>query len=280
MHTPSNDHATAPTQYIEANGTRYAYRSLGAPSDIPLICFQHFTGTLDNWDPVITNGLSKGRQLIIFDNKGVGLSSGTTPDSVAEMTTDALAFIAALGIRRFDVLGFSLGGFIAQYMAHIRPDIIRKIIIVGAAPQGVKVLHTFPDLIARAMQLDPRERFLFIFFEQSERSRSKGLATLGRLYERNADRDSDASVQAIGAQLTAITNWGKQSPSFDIASIQQPVFVVQGSNDEMMDTYNSYELFKRLPDAILSLYPDAAHGSFYQYPELFVSQAEYFLDSY
>lgn len=280
MHTPFNDHATAPTQYIEANGTRYAYRSLGAPSDIPLICFQHFTGTLDNWDPVITNGLSKGRQLIIFDNKGVGLSSGATPDSVAEMTTDALAFIDALGISRFDVLGFSLGGFIAQYMAHIRPDMIRKIIIVGAAPQGVKVLHTFPDLIGRAMQLDPKERFLFIFFEKSERSRSKGLATLGRLYERNADRDSDASAQAIGAQLTAITNWGKQSPSFDIASIQQPVFVVQGSNDEMMDTYNSYELFKRLPDAILSLYPDAAHGSFYQYPELFVSQAEYFLNEY
>ena len=275
-----NYHATAPTQYIEVNGTRYAYRSLGEPSETPLICFQHFTGTLDNWDPLITNGLAVDRQVILFDNKGVGNSTGTTPDSVAAMTTDAIEFIEALGIRRFDVLGFSLGGFIAQYLAHIRPDLIRKIIIVGAAPQGVKVLYSFPELIGRAMQLTPAERFLFIFFTASEASRSKGKATLGRLFERQQDRDADASMEAVQAQMTAITNWGKAPVDIDLKKITHPVLIVQGSNDEMMASHTSYELFQQLPDAVLSFYPDAAHGSFYQYPELFVSQAAYFLSKY
>ncbi|QHS62979.1 alpha/beta fold hydrolase [Chitinophaga agri] len=275
-----NYHATAPTQYIDVDGIRYAYRVLGEPSAIPLICFQHFTGTLDNWDPIITNGLAANRQVIIFDNKGVGNSTGTTPDSVAAMTADAIEFIAALGIKKFDILGFSLGGFIAQYMAHIRPDLIRKIIIVGAAPQGVKVLHTFPELIAKAMQLTPPERFLFIFFTASEASRSKGRATLGRLYERQADRDEETVLPAVQAQMTAITNWGKAPADIELSKITHPVMIIQGSNDEMMDSHTSYELFQQLPDAVLSFYPDAAHGSFYQYPELFVNQAEYFLSQY
>lgn len=275
-----NYHATAPTQYIDVDGTRYAYRVLGEPSAIPLICFQHFTGTLDNWDPIITNGLAANRQVIIFDNKGVGNSTGTTPDSVAAMTADAIEFIAALGIKKFDILGFSLGGFIAQYMAHIRPDLIRKIIIVGAAPQGVKVLHTFPELIAKAMQLTPPERFLFIFFTASAASRSKGRATLGRLYERQADRDEETVLPAVQAQMTAITNWGKAPADIELSKITHPVMIIQGSNDEMMDSHTSYELFQQLPDAVLSFYPDAAHGSFYQYPELFVNQAEYFLSQY
>jgi len=272
--------ASAPTQYVDVDGVKYAYRILGEQGDIPLICFQHFTGTLDNWDPLIVDGLAQDRQLILFDNRGVGNSDGETPDSVAAMSEDAVNFIRALGIEKFDILGFSLGGFIAQYLAFNYPGMIRKIIMVGTAPQGSEVLHTFPELIGRAMQLTDRERFLFIFFEKSVTSRARGMATLERLYERREDRDVEASLQAVQAQMTAITNWGKDAISIDLSVIPHPVFIVQGSDDEMMNSYNTVELFRQIPNALASFYPDSAHGSFYQYPELFVEQARYFLNRY
>lgn len=271
---------SAPTQYVDVDGVKYAYRTLGQNTGIPLVCFQHFTGTLDNWDPLIVDGLAADRQVIIFDNRGVGNSGGETPDNVTEMSEDALKFIQALGIEKFDILGFSLGGFIAQYLVSQYPQMIRKIIMVGTAPQGAKVLHAFPALIEKAMQLTPQERFLFIFFEKSASSRAKGMATLGRLYERKENRDVEASLQAVQAQMTAITNWGKHAVSIDLSTITHPVLIIQGSNDEMMDSVNTFELFRQIPNALASLYPDSAHGSFYQYPELFVEQARYFLNRY
>jgi pimeloyl-ACP methyl ester carboxylesterase len=274
------NHHTAPTRYIEADGIRFAYRTFGVSSEIPIICLQHFTGTLDNWDPVITNGLATQRQVILIDNRGVGNSDGETPDNVLDMSLDALKVINALGIDRCDLLGFSLGGFIAQLMAVQRPELFRKIIIVGSAPQGVKVLHTFPALITKAMQLEPAERFLFIFFTASEKSRSKGVSTLVRLAARTTDRDKDATMQAIEAQIKAITRWGTDPVTIDLAKIEHPVLIVNGSNDEMMESMSSIELFKNIPNAIVSLYPDSAHGSFYQYPEIFVDQANSFLNKF
>ncbi|MDI9860916.1 alpha/beta fold hydrolase [Flectobacillus roseus] len=280
MSTQINYAAEAATQYIEVNGNNYAYRQFGKKSGIPVIGFQHFTGTLDNWDPIILNGLAAEREVIIFDNTGVGNSSGETPNKVADMTHEAVAFIKALGISQFDVLGFSLGGFIAQYLVQDYPDLVRKLIIVGAAPQGSKVLEEFPQLIGKAMQKTPIERFLFIFFTPSEVSRSKGMATLQRLYARTVDRDQEANEKAIMAQMKAITEWGTDPVTIDLASIKHPVLIIQGSNDEMMDSDNSYLLFKQLPNAVLSYYPDSAHGSFYQYPELFVNQASDFLNNF
>lgn len=274
----SADHfSKAPTQYITIDGTVFAYRRFGKSSGIPLIGFQHFTGTLDNWDPYIMNGLSQDREVIVFDNRGVGNSGGTTPEKVSAMTVDAIAFITALGFDKVDVLGFSLGGFIAQQMAIQQPGLLRKIIMVGTAPQGVKVLHSFPALIEKAMQLTPLERFLFIFFTHSEQSRTKGLATLQRLSERKDDRDKEATASSVEAQLKAITSWGTDPVSIDISKIQHPVLIVQGSNDEMMDSDTSYAIFKQLPNAFLSYYPDAAHGSFFQHPERFVNEANFFL---
>ncbi|MCF6405063.1 alpha/beta hydrolase [Chitinophaga filiformis] len=270
----------APTQYIEVAGVPFAYRRFGNPSATPLIGLQHFTGTMDNWDPVIMNGLARDREVIVFDNRGVGNSKGATPEKVADMADDAIAFIDAMGFTQIDVLGFSLGGFIAQQMAVQRPALLRKIILVGTAPQGVKVLHSFPQLIERAMKLTPVERFLFIFFTKSEQSRAKGLAALNRLNERKEDRDQETSEEAVFAQLKAITSWGTDPVTLDISKIQHPVLIVQGSNDEMMDSETSYLLFKQLPNAILSYYPDAAHGSFFQHPDLFVSEASFFLNSY
>ncbi|WP_433780391.1 alpha/beta fold hydrolase [Flavobacterium anhuiense] len=277
MKTSEINALTAPTQYIEANGISFAYRRFGKPSAIPLVGFQHFTGTLDNWDPIILDGLAAEREIIIFDNAGVGNSSGETPDNVLAMTNDAVNFIKALGISKIDVLGFSLGGFIAQYLGEQHPDLINKIIIVGAAPQGTKALHNFPELIGRAQQKEPMEIFLYIFFTSSQESRNKGKAALQRLYSRAEDRSKATTEQAVMAQMKAITQWGTESPSINLKRIPHPVLILQGSNDEMMDSDSSYTLFKELPNAILTYYPDAAHGSFYQYPEMFVSQANYFL---
>jgi len=269
---------TAPTQYIIVNGINFAYRRFGKATAIPVVGFQHFTGTLDNWDPIIIDGLAAEREVIIFDNVGVGNSSGETPDTVAVMTEDAVAFIQALGLTKIDVLGFSLGGFIAQQLAEKHAELINKIIIVGAAPQGTKVLAGFPQLISGAMQKEPMERFLYIFFTTTAESRTKGEATLQRLNSRTVDRDNSTNQQAVMAQINAITRWGTDAPNIELKNIQHQVLIIQGSNDEMMDSASSYTLFKQLPHAFLNYYPDAAHGSFYKYPALFVNQANQFLN--
>lgn len=274
------NYADATTEYIAVNGTNYAYRSFGNPSDVPIVCLQHFTGTLDNWDPVIMNGLACERQVIVFDNTGIGNSSGTTPDNVMDMTKDAVKIIQAMGISKCDLLGYSLGGFIAQMMAVLSPDLIRKVILVGTAPQGTKALHSFPQLIEKAFQLSPQERFLFLFATQSERSRAKMSAALHRLNERAQDRDKATTMPAIQAQINAITHWGTDTPTINLSKIDKPVLIIQGSNDEMVDSDSSLELYRQIPNSILTFYPDSAHGSFFQYQELFVEQTNFFLDRF
>ena len=276
---PSN-FASAPTEYVEVEGVSYAYRSLGVPSEVPIVCLQHFTGTLDNWDPIIITGLATRRQVIMIDNTGVGNSGGITPDNVLDMTRDAIKIISTLKISQCDLLGFSLGGFIAQTMVVMRPGLLRKIILVGTAPQGAKALQSFPQLVEKAFRLNRMETYLFIFATKSEKSRSRLTATLQRLMERKQDRDKETNMPAIKAQITAITRWGTDDVTISLNEIRQPVLIIQGSNDEMMDSASSLELFKQIPNSILSYYPDAAHGSFLQYPEMFVDQANFFLDHF
>jgi pimeloyl-ACP methyl ester carboxylesterase len=281
MNTPILNYADAPTQYVEVEGIRYAYRSLGNQQGIPIVCLQHFTGTLDNWDPIVINGLAKERSVITIDNTGIGNSSGTTPDNVQDMTRDAIKVITTLGIGKCDLLGFSLGGFIAQTIAIDRPDLLRKIILVGTAPQGALVLHSFPQLVEKAFGFDPKEGYLFLFATKSDKSRSKLTATLGRLMERKNDRDKATSLPAIQAQIKALTRWGTDPVTLDLHEIRQPVLIVQGSNDEMMDSpTTSQHLFEQIPNAILIVYPDSSHGMFFQFPELFVNQANFFLDHF
>ncbi len=275
------NYAGAPTKFIEVEGIRYAYRSLGKQSDIPIVCLQHFTGTLDNWDPIVINGLAKERRVITIDNRGIGNSDGVTPDNVQDMTRDAIKIITALGVSKCDLLGFSLGGFIAQNIAVERPDLLRKIILVGTAPQGTKALYSFPKLVEKAAQLNnPMESYLFMFATKSEKSRAKLGATLRRLMERKRDRDKETSIPAIQEQVKALTRWGTDPVTVKLSEIRQPVLIIQGSNDEMMNSASSLELFNQITNAVLSYSPDAAHGSFFQYPEMFVEQANFFLNTF
>jgi pimeloyl-ACP methyl ester carboxylesterase len=278
MPVSSQSYAETSTKFAETEGIRYAYRSLGEPSEIPIVCLQHFIGTLDNWDPVIMNGLAREREVITIDNSGIGFSEGETPDNVRDMSIDALKIMNALGITRCDLLGFSLGGFIAQTLAVLKPDLFRKIILVGTAPQGTRALNEFPQLAGKALAMDPVERYLFIFATQSEKSRGKIRATLGRLLERKKDRDKEISKSAIEAQIKALTKWGTDPVTINLSRIPHPVLIIQGSDDEMMHSASSRELYARIPNSVLTFYPDSAHGSFFQYPELFVDGANSFLN--
>jgi pimeloyl-ACP methyl ester carboxylesterase len=280
MNTQILNYVDTPTQYIEIENIRYAYRSLGMQSEFPLVCLQHFTGTLDNWDPIIINGLAKERHVITIDNAGIGNSDGTTPDNVQEMTQTAIKIINALGIKKCDMLGYSLGGFIAQTIAVTKQDLLRKIILVGTAPQGTKALHSFPQLVGKAFQQQGIEVYLYIFATKSQKSRSLIAATFQRLMERKQDRDKDTGMPSIQAQVKALTKWGIDPVTINLSEIRQPVMIVQGSNDEMMDSDTSLQMFKQISNALLFYYPDSSHGSFNQYPELFVSQANQFLNKF
>jgi pimeloyl-ACP methyl ester carboxylesterase len=279
MSTPVLNYAAAPIQYVEIEGIRYAYRSLGRKEGIPIVCLQHFTGTLDNWDPIVINGLAKERPVITIDNAGIGNSGGKTPDNVHEMAQIAVKIITALKIGLCDILGFSLSGFIAQTIASTNPKLLRKIILVGTAPQGTVALRSFPQLVERAFALkEQKEIYLYLFATQSEKSRNLVTKTLGRLYDRKQGRDQDTGLPSVQAQVSALTRWGTDPVTIKLSEISQPVLIIQGSNDEMMDSASSVELFKQIPNSILTYYPDSAHGSFNQYPELFVNQANFFLD--
>jgi pimeloyl-ACP methyl ester carboxylesterase len=274
-------YADTPTQYIEIEGISYAYRSLGKQSAIPIVCLQHFTGTLDNWDPIIMDGLARERSVITIDNAGVGNSGGETPDNVKYMSLAVIKIINALNITQCDILGYSLGGFIAQTIAVMKPELFHKIILVGTAPQGTKALQSFPQLVEKAFKLEnPVERFLNVFASKSEKSRTKMTAALHRLMQRTNDRDKETGMPAVQAQIKALTRWGTDPVTISLKEINKPVLIIQGSSDVMMDSPTSVELFNQIPNAVLTYYPDSAHGSFYEYPEMFVVQANFFLNHF
>ncbi|MEF3129622.1 alpha/beta hydrolase [Rhizobium leguminosarum] len=274
-------HETAPTEFVEANGIRFAYRRFGKAGGVPIVFNQHFQGTLDHWDPAVTDGLAATREVVLFDNAGVSSSSGETPETFQEMGANAIAFIRALGFDKVDVLGFSIGGMVAQEIALQAPALVRKLILVGTGPRGADMSKSQSSAIF-AGTYDPAEHlWLKVHFSPSATSRAAGLAFLERKLRRQ-DRDPLASAQTVAAQIAAI---GKYMAYRDVEGyldylkdIGQPTLVVQGSNDVIIPTENSYVLQQTLPNAQLILYPDANHGSFYQYPDLFVAEANLFLD--
>lgn len=274
---------TAATQLIDVKGTSFAYREFGAPSTIPLVFLHHLTATLDDWDPALLDGLAETRHVIIFDNRGVGRSGGVTPDSVAAMERDAAAFLDAKGLKQVDLLGFSLGGFIAQRLAVTRPALVRRLILAGSGPAGGEGISNVAATLTEGMKkgaAQGKHPKSFLFFSPTSSSQRAGQEFLTRLAARKQHLDTPASNETIQAQLKAIAAWGSPSSAkeVDLGAIQQPVLVVNGNRDIMCPTSNSIALFEKLGNAQLSLYPDSGHGALFQHSPSFVEQVARFLD--
>ncbi|MDT5304003.1 MAG: hypothetical protein QOG79_7539 [Mycobacterium sp.] len=277
---------TAPTEFAAAGGVSFAYRRLGTPcaGAAPLVLIHHFMGTLDTHDPAVTDALARGRGrvVILFDNTGVGRSSGVAPTTIPEMAADAASFIRALGMTNVDVLGFSMGGEVAQQLALDDPDLVRRLVLVGTGPRGGQGMAALAPDVAPLfeVQLDIQERmWLPIFFSPSQASQASGERYIERIGARCEDRDVPVSAAAIAAQAAAFAEWGATGPnSLDyLARINAPALVINGSNDIIIPTINSYVLQQHLPDAELVIYPDSNHGSHFQYPDRFTRHVIDFL---
>jgi pimeloyl-ACP methyl ester carboxylesterase len=246
---------------------------------VPVIFLHHLGAVLDNWDPRVIDGIAARHDVIAFDNRGIGASKGSTPTSVAEMARDALAFIRALGLDRVDLLGFSLGGFVAQVITQDEPQLVRRIILAGTGPAGGEGIDKVTPITIRAMlkgALTFKDPKTYLFFTRTPNGKATARDFLKRLKERTDDRDKAISPLAFRAQLKAIHAWATQQPS-DLSSIRQPVFVANGDHDAMVPSANSADLARRLPDTRLRLYADAGHGGIFQHHEQFVAEALEFL---
>src|SRR5436190_772239 len=268
-----------PTHTIQVGGVQFAYRQLGPSTGVPVVFLTHLAAVLDNWDPRIVEGIAARHRVIVFDNRGVGASSGATPTTIEQMASDTVTFIRALGFDQVDLFGFSMGGMIAQVIAQQEPQLVRKMIIAGTGPAGgegidkvtrISYLDTARGLLTRQ---DPKQ---FLFFTRTPNGRRAGKEFLARLAERTSDRDKAISVGSFRAQLKAIHRWGLQKPA-DLTSIHQPVLVMNGESDKMVPTKNTVDLDRRLPNSRLVIYPDAGHGGVFQFHDDFVKRALEFL---
>ncbi len=269
-----------PTSSIDIGGTTFAYRQLGPDNGPPVVFLNHLGAVLDNWDPRVVDGIAATRRVITFDNRGVGASQGTTARSVATMARDAIAFIRALGHDQVDLLGFSMGGFVAQVIAEEEPRLVRRMILAGTGPAGGEGIDkvtriTVLDVLRATLTFkDPKE---FLFFTRTANGKASARRFVNRLKERTNDRDKPISLTAFRNHLEAIHDWGLQRPA-DLTVIQHPVLVANGDHDRMVPSSNSADLARRLPNAQLTLYPDAGHGGIFQYHEEFVAEALTFLE--
>ena len=280
--TETASNTSAPTQYVTAGDNTFAFRQFGSGPGTPLLFLQHFTGTLDNWDPAVTDPLALGRSVILYESAGIGRSSGKAPDAVAGMADHAMNFLDALGLTRVDVLGFSLGGMVAQVMALKRPALLRRIILTGTGPEGgVGVAMDRPELLKIFVdqKMPMSEKLVKLFFENTETSQSAGRQFVQRLARRIKDKDTQTTAQAAGAQLAAMAAWAKSGgePYADLKKITQPVLVTNGNNDTMIPTINSFTLSEHLPNAQLIIYPDSGHGALFQHAGAFTSHVSEFL---
>ena len=274
-------YAELPNKLISAaNGIDYAYRDAGDGS-VPLVVLQHFRGNLDNWDPALIDALASGRRVIAFDNAGVGGSTGRTPDTVEQMARDAIAFLAAMDLGQVDLLGFSIGSFVAQQIALTRPDAVRRLVLASSAPQGAAGMHGWaPDVIGAVgtPQTSPEE-YLGVFFAPSPTSRQAGQEVLGRIYGRTQDRDMATTWATREAQYDAVCTWGIPDHALlqRVGCLEMPVFVANGDSDRMILPHYSHLLAGLIPQARVKIYPDSAHGFLFQHHAEFAADVAAFI---
>lgn len=272
----------ATTQFVEAGNVLYAYRRFGEDRGVPLLFLQHFTGTMNNWDPILTDGIGRERPVILFDNAGIGRSGGETPTTVSEMARAAISFVHALGIEQVDLFGFSLGGFVAQQVCLLEPTLVRRAILAGTGPAGGEGMTIYSSEVQDALRLPTvAERLLRLFFSASAASQAAGRAWLERIAARK-DRQPETGPAVAWAQLQAIQAWGRSDEHGGerlsyLESITQPVLVINGHDDIIVPTVNSFLLQQNLANAWLILYPDSGHGAQFQYPSAVAALTRSFL---
>jgi len=275
------DWKTTPNQQVEAAGTRFTYRRLGPDTGVPVVLLNHWGANLDNFDPRIAEGLAADRAVYALDYRGVGLSGGVAPLTIADMASDTIATVRALGLKSVDLIGFSLGGFVAQQVLFDAPDLVRRAILAGTGPAGGTGIErvgpvSWPLIIKGLLTFrDPK---FYLFFTSSAAGRRAASAFLARLKERTRDRDRAVSLTAFLRQLKAIKAWGLQAPQ-PLDTVRTPVLVANGDHDIMVPSENSSDMARRIPGAELVLYPDAGHGGIFQYHDAFLAKAKAFLAS-
>ena len=270
-------HETVPTQFVEADGIRYAYRRFGKAGTVPLFFLGYFNSNMDAWDPAVTNSLAADHEVILFDNAGVGASGGETPSTIAEMTPQCVAICRALGLKAIHVVGFSLGGMIAQQLALDHPHLVQRLILLGTAPRGGEGL-TFTELSPEE-QADPVAFLLGALFSPSEASQTAGRQYIKRLESRAKDRDLPVSRDSAVGQLAAIREWGVVPAAgrySTLNKITQPTLIVHGNKDIVVGPINALILAERLPNAQLIVYSDSSHGAQFQHARTFLAHVKLF----
>jgi pimeloyl-ACP methyl ester carboxylesterase len=279
MATEMSSQLTTETLSIEAAGVEFAYRRFGRPGESPLVLLQHFRGNLDNWDPALVDALAAEREVVLVDYPGVGSTTGEPSSNIAATARQMIAFISAVGLDWIDLLGFSIGGFVAQEIALVRPTLIRRLVLAATGPKGAPGMHGWRKDIADAARGESKpENLLYIMFAQTDASQQKGKEFLDRFLERR-NRDAPTSDAARDAQYDAVVEWGipDHSALQRLTGIESATLVLQGDNDLMIPTKLSYLLAGLIPDAQIRIYPDAAHGFLFQYPAEVAAEVNAFL---
>jgi pimeloyl-ACP methyl ester carboxylesterase len=275
-------HETAPNLFVELGALRYAYRRFGVRGGTPILFLQHFRGTMDSWDPAVIDAIAKYHEVILFDNAGVGGSTGAPSRTIAASAYHVAAFASALGLESVDIFGFSMGGFIAQQLALDRPSLVRRLILAGTGPEGgERIDWRFTQDVASHVGADNPgpEDLMYVFFAHTQTSQRAAREFVRRLGARTAEPDAPSTLQVREAQTAAIAAWGAPNGGdySKLRHITQPALVVNGVYDIVVPAVNSWILAANLPNATLIVYPDAGHGSLYQYADSFTEQALRFL---
>lgn len=278
----NDTHVTTPTRFVQVDCTQIAYRRWGNSdsSEPPILLLQHFRGGMDHWDPLLTDGLAAGREVILYNGRGVASSSGTPSTRIEHMADDAAEFVRALGLAQIDLLGFSLGGFQALDLTWRHPELVRKLLLLGTGPRGGDPEMEPPVLVAAPRPVPTFEDFLYLFFGRSMQAEEAARAFWQRRHQR-VDQDPPSSQEVAKAQIEAnmfyLSRLSEDDPFDYLRNIRQPVFILNGVHDVMIPTVNSFYMVRNLPNAQLFIYPDAGHAAQFQYPARFLQHAVQFL---